>query len=159
MSNVLPFPRAGGAKDEQIVLALALMVAGIALPEQVSAVVNIPTEALFGLLDDSQMQRVVDAEVLRLRHSGKLADLKAEVLTNRMLDKLLAADADEMSTGIAIKIAELGLKFRNKSPEHDLPKAKFSVVVRMPGDPKPELETENGIIIDLSHTQLEGRNA
>lgn len=152
MSNVLSFPRAGGAKDEQIVLGLALMVSGIALPEQASALLGIPSETLLELLGDPQVQLVVDAEVLRLQHGGKLANLKAEKLANRMLDRLLATDDEAISVGMAAKLAELGLKFRSKETDPVIPRPNAQVIIRGPGDPEPDPCTkgEYQLVIDLS---------
>lgn len=152
MSNVLSFPRAGGAKNEQIVLGLALVVADIALPEHVSALLNLPTDGLLELLSDPQMQRIVDAEVLRLQHGGKLANLKAEKLTNRMLDRLLATDDEAISVGMAAKLAELGLKFRSKETDPVIPRPNAQVIIRGPGDPEPDPCTkgEYQLVIDLS---------
>lgn len=154
MSNVLLSPKTERSPNELTVCGLALMVAEIALPEQVSAILGIPAETLFELLNDPQMQRIVEVEIFRLHQSGKRADLKAEKLIDRMLSKLLAMDPGEVSAGMALKIAELGLKFRDKSPENSPPRPKASVVVRMPGDPEPKIDAEYGLIIDLSRVPI-----
>lgn len=106
--------------------------------EQAAYFSGCSVEELLGALDDPAIGRAVDAEVARLRLSGDLASIKAARLTDSMLDKLLATPDEEISTGLAMKLAELGLKFREKAaPEAKAEAPKAEILIWHEGDPEP----------------------
>lgn len=92
--------------------------------EQAAYFSGCSVEEILGALDDPAIGQAVDAEVARLRLSGDLASIKAARLTDAMLDKLLATPLEDIGTGLAMKLAELGLKFREKATVNDTPKPK-----------------------------------
>jgi len=110
-----------------------------AMPFEQAAYFNGCTPAeLLSALDDPAVEQTVNAEVSRLRLSGDLATLKAATLTDRMLDKLLATPEEEISSGLAMKLAELGLKFREKaSLEAKAEAPKAEILIWHEGDPEP----------------------
>lgn len=67
----------------------ALATAELISPEQAARFIGTTEEAFLTALGDSDIAAAVDTEVLRLRYSGEIANLKAAKLTDSMLDKLL----------------------------------------------------------------------
>ena len=107
---------------------------------------------LLAALDDADVANAVDAEATRLRYSGDLANLKAARLTDNMLDKLLATPDEEISTSLAMKLAELGLKFREKTaPEQKIQPSKGHIYVLKGDDPDPPEDPDSiyTLVIDL----------
>lgn len=119
--------------------SLALVVAEAIQPEQGAYFAGCSVAELIEALGDPDIAAAVDAEVARLRYSGELSSLKAAKLTDSILDKLLATPSDEISTGLAMKLAELGLKFREKATSEAKPEApKAEILIHHEGDPEPE---------------------
>lgn len=117
----------------------ALVVTDVFTLEQGAVYAGCTPSDFLAALNDSDVALAVDAEVTRLRYSGDLANLKAARLTDNMLDKLLATPLEEISTGLAMKLAELGLKFKEKATPEAKPEAqKMDVVIWHEGDPEPE---------------------
>lgn len=113
-------------------------------------------EELLGALDDPAIGRAVDAEVARLCLTGDLASIKAARLTDAMLDKLLATPLKDISTGLAMKLAELGLKFREKAaPEAKAEAPKAEILIWHEGDPEPAPVNDDRyrVIIRLKNTK------
>ncbi len=128
------------ATPEGRFLHSAALVVAEAIPiEQGAYFAGCSVAELIEALGDPDIAAAVDAEVARLRFSGYLSSLKAARLTDSMLDKLLATPSDEMSTGLAMKLAELGLKFREKAVPAARPEApKAEILIHHEGDPEPE---------------------
>lgn len=138
--------------DGRFLNSAALVVAEAIQPEQGAYLAGCSVAELIEALGDPDIAEAVDAEVVRLRYSGDLANLKAAKLTDAMLDKLLATPSDEISTGLAMKLAELGLKFREKSaPEAKLQATKTRTFILTGNDPDPPEDPEATLtyIIDL----------
>lgn len=116
----------------------ALVVASLLTVEQAAVMVGCAPAQFLSALDEADVANAVDAEVTRLQYSGELATLKAAKLTDGMLDKLLATPDEEISTGLAMKLAELGLKFREKaSPEAKAEAPKAEILIWHEGEPEP----------------------
>lgn len=141
------------ATPEALLLrTIALVVAGVLTLEQGAAMVGCIPSKLLSALDDADLAHAVDAEVARLQFSGDLAGMKAAKLTDNMLDKLLATPEEEISTSLALKLAELGLKFREKSaPEQKTSTNRGHIYVLKGNDPDPPHDPESPFtyIIDL----------
>lgn len=130
--------------EGRIIPVLALVVTDALTQEQGAVYIGCTPAELVAALDDPNIANAVDAEATRLRYSGDLANLKASRLTDSMLDKLLATPPEEISTGLAMKLAELGLKFREKAaPEAKPETPKMDVVIWHDGDPEPEPANDN----------------
>lgn len=125
--------------NEGSFLRSAALVVSEAIPlEQGAYFAGCTADALLSALADPDIARVVDAEANRLRYSGDLAVIKAAKLTDNMLDKLLATPDEEISTGLAMKLAELGLKFREKAaPEQTKSTNRGHIYVLKGNDPDP----------------------
>ena len=118
--------------------AAALVVAGLLTVEQAAVMVGCDPAQFLSALDEADVANAVDAEVTRLQYTGDLASIKAARLTDSMLDKLLATPEEEISTSLAMKLAELGLKFREKAaPEAKAEAPKAEVLIWHEGDPEP----------------------
>ena len=116
----------------------ALVVDGLLTVEQAAVMVGCAPAQFLSALDKADVANAVDAEVTRLQYSGELATLKAAKLTDGMLDKLLATPLEEISSGLAMKLAELGLKFREKAaPEAKAEAPKAEILIWHEGDPEP----------------------
>lgn len=116
----------------------ALAVAETITWEQAAYFSGWSVEELLVALDDPAIGRAVDAELARLRLSGDLASIKAARLTDAMLDKLLATPLEDIGTGLAMKLAELGLKFREKAaPETKAVAPKSEILIWHEGEPEP----------------------
>lgn len=146
-------PDTNKATPEASFLRSAALVVSETIPlEQGAYFAGCSVEALLGALADSDIARAVDAEVARLQFSGDLAGMKAAKLTDNMLDKLLATPEEEISTSLAMKLAELGLKFREKAaPEQKTSANRGHIYVLKGNDPDPPHDPESPFtyIIDL----------
>lgn len=130
--------------EKQFLHAAALVVSETMPLEQGAFYAGCSVSALVDALHDPQVAQAVEAEVSRLRYSGDLANLKATKLTDVMLDKLLATPLENMSTGLAMKLAELGLKFRDKTNADSKPQApKTELLILHEGDPEPGPVNDN----------------
>lgn len=141
------------ATTEASFLRSAALVVSEAIPlAQGAYFAGCTPDALLGALADPDIARAVDAEATRLRYSGELAGLKAAKLTDNMLDKLLATPEEEISTSLAMKLAELGLKFREKAaPEQKASANRGHIYVLKGNDPDPPHDPDATFtyIIDL----------
>lgn len=141
------------ATPETSFLRSAALVVSESIPlEQGAYFAGCTVDALLGALADPDIARAVDAEATRLRYSGELAGLKAAKLTDNMLDKLLATPDEEISTGLAMKLAELGLKFREKAaPEQKASANRGHIYILKGDDPDPPEDPDSiyTLVIDL----------
>lgn len=96
--------------------ALALLVLGVYTSDETAAALRIDPSQVTILLASPGMQEEIDAEILRLRFSGRLADLKLAVATERFADRLLSIDASEMCATTAAKVVEIVAKTRQSTP-------------------------------------------
>lgn len=96
--------------EDHMLKALILIVSGVCTPAQGAAAVSLPESDLRSALADPENIKIVEAEIVHLRLSGRLAALKAAVLTERMVDKLLAMDPTDVNPALVAKLAELGAK-------------------------------------------------
>lgn len=146
-------PDTAKATPEASFLRSAALVVSGAIPlEQGAYFAGCSVKSLLGALADSDIARAVDAEATRLRLSGELAGLKAAKLTDNMLDRLLATPDEEISTGLAMKLAELGLKFREKAaPEQKNSANRGHIYVLKGNDPDPPHDPDSPFtyVIDL----------
>lgn len=134
--------------EQKVIRAIAMLTAGIIEPRVAAVVADVPEEALYKAMAMPEVQVAVDVEVTRLRLSGELATLKAATLTETMLSKLLDTPDDEISTGLAIKLAEMGLKFKEKPLVEIEAEGGFSVTILKDGDPEPApRKNGHGIVI------------
>lgn len=116
----------------------ALVVAGLVSLEHGAYSAGLEPTTLLAAMDDRAVADAVEAEVTRLKLSGDLANLKAATLTDRMLDRLLATPDEDISTTLAIKVAELGLRFKEKAtPEVKADKPKAEILIWHEGEPEP----------------------
>jgi len=124
--------------EARFIHSAALAVSETITWEQAAYFAGCSVEELLGALDDQAIGQAVDAEIARLRLSGDLAVIKAARLTDSMLDKLLATPQEEISTGVAMKLAELGLRFKEKAaPEAKAETPKAEILIWHEGDPEP----------------------
>ena len=137
--------------SEQIVIsALAMLVSGVIELQVAAHISRVPEDILHKAMEMPDVQAAVEVEIARLRLSGELATLKAASLTEAMLSKLLDTPANEISTGLAIKLAEMGLKFKEKPLIEIEAGAGFSVTILKDGDPNPApRKNGHGIVIRL----------
>lgn len=122
--------------------------------EQAAYFAGCSVEELLEALDDPAIARAVDAEVARLRLSGDLASIKAARLTDVMLDKLLATPIEEISAGLAMKLAELGLRFKEKATSDtktETPKAEILIWHEGEPEPAPVNDDRYRVIIRLKN--------
>jgi len=96
--------------------ALALVVLEVYSLDDAAAALRLEPCQVAAALASDGMQAKVDAEILRLRFSGRLADLKLMVATERFADRLLDADTSAMSPATAAKVAESIIKARQSIP-------------------------------------------
>jgi len=101
---------------DRAVKGLALMLEGVWSLEQVTATTNVSAADLLAALGCPQTQLAVDAERLRILHTGKLAELKAAAVAEKFLTHLQGLDPAELNPGVNAKIVELALKFKGSSP-------------------------------------------
>lgn len=127
----------------------ALAAAELISPEQAARFIGTTEEAFLTALANSDIAAAVDTEVLRLRYSGELANLKAAKLTDSMLDKLLDTPTEDLSAGTAVRLAELGLRFREKATTEKVEPPKAQVLVLYEGDPDPEPHDGYSLVIRL----------
>lgn len=99
----------------RVVKELALMLEGVRSLEQVAATTNVLPAELLAAMACPVTQSAVDAERLRLLHSGKLAELKAAAVVEKFLTHLQGLDPSELTAGVATKIVELAMKFQGSS--------------------------------------------
>ncbi|MGE5384957.1 MAG: hypothetical protein ACM3SV_03615 [Betaproteobacteria bacterium] len=132
-----------GKPGERMVDATALLVAGVFDDSEAAALAGVPASALLDLLGDPDVQQAIDSRLLRWKLDGTLANVRAEKLTMQALERI-EAEAGAVSVGIAIKIAELGLKFRERPEVSKAPDARTEVVIINDGDPEP-LPPEPGV--------------
>lgn len=141
------------AKPEaRFIHSAALVVTDILTLEQGAVYAGCTPSKLISALDDSDVAQAVDAEVTRLRYSGDLANIKAARLTDSMLDKLLATPSEEISTSLAMKLTELGIKFREKAaPEQKTQPSNMHVHILEGDDPDPPKYADGNytLVIDL----------
>lgn len=124
--------------EARIIPNAALVVAGLMSLEQGAYIAGLEPTALLAAMNDKAVADAVEAEVTRLKLSGDLSNLKAATLTDRMLDKLLATSDEDISTTLAIKVAELGLRFKEKAaPEVKADKPKAEILIWHEGEPEP----------------------
>lgn len=123
--------------DKKITGPLALLVSDVITLSVAVSLSGESEEVLLSALKNPGIQVAVDVEITRLRLSGELAMLKAAHLTDTMLTKLLATPIEEVSVGLAVKLAELGMKFKEKSAAELPAGAKTQIIVVRPGDPEP----------------------
>ena len=100
-----------------MIKALVLVLSGVCTPAQAAATTYLLPSELLEALNDPETVKTVQAEILHLRLSGRLAALKAAVLTERMVDRLLAMDPEDVNPTLVAKLAELGAKLRPTTPE------------------------------------------
>lgn len=150
-------PDAAKASPEaRFIQSAALAVSETITWDQAAYFSGCSVEELFGALDEPAIGRAVDAEVARLRLTGDLASIKAARLTDAMLDKLLATPIEDISAGLAMKLAELGLKFREKAaPEAKAEAPKAEILIWHEGDPEPTPTNDDRyrVIIRLKNTK------
>jgi hypothetical protein len=136
--------------EQKVIGTLAMLTAGIIEPRVAAVIAGVPEEALYKAMAMPEVQAAVDVEIARLRLSGELAALKAATLTEAMLSKLLDTPEDEISTGLAIRLAEVGLRFKEKPNTDIAPVSGFTVTIHRAGDPEPITTKNNcGVIIRL----------
>ena len=137
--------------EQKVIPTLAMLTVGVIEPRVAAVLAGVPEEALYKAMAMPEVQAAVDVEIARLRLSGELATLKAATLTEAMLSKLLDTPEDEISTGLAIKLAEMGLKFKEKQLVSIEAEEGFSVTIVKDGDPEPK-PSKNGhsLVIRLS---------
>jgi len=144
--------------DKKITGPLALLVSDVINLQVASSLSGQPEEVLLTALKTPGIQTAVDVEVTRLRLSGELAMLKAAHLTDSMLTKLLAAPIEEISIGLAAKLAELGMKFKEKSASELPTGSKTQIIIVRPGDPEPPKDVDGyRIVIRLDSHQANGK--
>jgi len=124
--------------EQKVIPTLAMLTVGVIEPRVAAVLAGVPEEALYKAMAMPEVQAAVDVEIARLRLSGELATLKAATLTEAMLSKLLDTPEDEISTGLAIKLAEMGLKFKEKPLLEIDAEAGFSVMILKEEDPEPK---------------------
>lgn len=128
----------------------ALVVAEAISKEQGASLAGCTETQLLASLDDPDIARAVDAEVSRMRLSGDLASLKAARLTDTMLDKLLSTPDEEINVSLAMRLAELGLKFREKPTAAGKQEAhKARVVILKDGDPDLRPDPDGGFLLTI----------
>lgn len=139
------------AAPEVLFMRSAALVVAEAIPlEQGAHFAGCTVGQFLTSLDDSDIARAVDAEVSRLRLSGDLASLKAARLTDNMLDKLLSTPDEEINISLAMRLAELGLKFREKATTAGKPEAhKARVVILRDGDPDLRPDPDGGFMLTI----------
>lgn len=138
--------------EKRFLHAAALVVSETIAIEQGALYAGCTVSALVDALHDPEVVQAVEAEVTRLRYSGDLATLKAARLTDSMLEKLLATPIEELSTGTAMKLAELGLRFREKSAADSKTQtlnAKVLILKDGDPDPLPDPDAKFVLTIDL----------
>ena len=134
--------------EQKVIGTIAMLTAGVIEPRVAAVIAGVPEEALYKAMAMPEVQAAVDVEITRLRLSGELATLKAATLTEAMLSKLLDTPDDEISTGLAIKLAEMGLKFKEKPLVEIDAEGGFSVVILKEGDPEPKpRKNGHGLVI------------
>ena len=102
---------------------------------------------LLAELSAPNTQSVINIELTRLRLSGELAALKANALTDSMLTRLLQSPESDISLGFAARLAELGLKFKEKATTEVADTAKFTININFSSERKKKME---GDIIDVN---------
>jgi hypothetical protein len=136
--------------ERVVISALAMLVSGVIESQVAAHISKVPEDILHKAMEMPDIQAAVEVEITRLRLSGELATLKAANLTEAMLSKLLDTPTDEISTGLAIKLAEMGLKFKEKPLIEIEAGAGFSVTILKDGDPNPvPRKNGHGIVIRL----------
>lgn len=145
---MLPDLKAG---PEALFMRNAALVVAEAIPKEQGAYFAGCTVAqLLASLDDPDIARAVDAEVSRMRLSGDLASLKAARLTDTMLDKLLSTPDEEINVSLAMRLAELGLKFREKATTAGKQEAhQARVVILKDGDPDLRPDPDGGFLLTI----------
>jgi hypothetical protein len=124
--------------EQKVIGTIAMLTAGVIESKVAAVIAGVPEDSLYKAMAMPEVQAAVDVEIARLRLSGELASLKAATLTEAMLSKLLDTPEDEISTGLAIKLAEMGLKFKEKPLLEIDAEAGFSVTILKEGDPEPK---------------------
>ena len=144
-------PNTSKGSPESLFIRIAALVVSSTIPvEQGAYFARCTVDELLGYMDDPTIAFAVDAEVTRMQQSGELAGLKAAKLTDIMLDKLLATPNEEISTSLAMKLAELGLKFREKATSNDKPATPNArVIVLKDGDPDPVPNHDGGFVLTI----------
>lgn len=138
--------------EKRFLYAGALAVSETITWEQAASYAGCSMPVLMDALNDPEVALAVEGEVIRLRYTGELANLKAARLTDSMLEKLLATPKEEISTSLAMKLTELGLRFRDKSAVDNKPEPPgMSLHIMKDGDPDPipGPEAKFRLIIDL----------
>lgn len=137
--------------EQKVIGTLAMLTAGVIESRVAAVIAGVPEEALYRAMALPEVHAAVDVEITRLRLSGELATLKAATLTEAMLSKLLDTPEDEISTGLAIKLAEMGLKFKEKPLVSIEAEEGFSVTIVKDGDPEPKQSKDgHSLVIRLS---------
>lgn len=97
--------------------ALVLIMSGVCTTSQGAAMVALHESDLLNALADPETIKIVQGEIVHLRLSGRLAALKAAVLTERLVDHLLAMDPADTNPTLVAKLAELGARLRPTNSE------------------------------------------
>lgn len=138
--------------EKRFLYAEALAVSETITWEQAASYAGCSIPVLIDALTDPEVAQAVEGEVIRLRYTGELANLKAARLTDSMLEKLLATPKEEISTSLAMKLAELGLRFRDKSVVDNSPEPhgmRLHILKDGDPDPIPDTDAKFSLIIDL----------
>jgi len=125
---------------------LALVLERVVTINVAAGLAGITEAELLAELSAPEIQSVINTELTRLRLSGELAVLKANALTDTMLTRLLQSPESDISLGFAARLAELGLKFKEKANTEVADTTKFTVNINFSNDPKKKLK---GDIIDV----------
>lgn len=126
---------------------LALVLERVVTVSVAAGLVGITEAELLAELAAPEIQSLINTELTRLRLSGELAVLKANALTDSMLTRLLKSPESDISIGFAARLAELGLKFKEKATTEVADTAKFTININFSSEPKKKLK---GDIIDVN---------
>lgn len=154
-------------ETERIVQTGALFVLGAVEVDAAAAMAGLPTDEFLTQCEAPDVQRQIEAEILRLRITGKSSELRAALALDTLTAKLTTeVETADMLPGTAVRVGEFllrtsgleqkrGAELRTAAPEQ-----KFFLAVVNPGDSVPEIPpgTKHGLIINLTGKPLERTN-
>ncbi|MCX7143797.1 MAG: hypothetical protein NT123_22685 [Proteobacteria bacterium] len=154
-------PQLAALENERLVQTLVLFAQGVFGNPAIAATAAGITEAAFldACRDDRVMLRV-EAEMVKLRVSGRNAEIKAaqglDMVVERLVDRIDAAEGDDLSDSALVRTGEFlhrvsGVEQKRgaelKAVSDSKPKAR--VIIRYDDDPEPPPE-DGGFMLVLN---------
>ncbi len=126
------------SKNRDLIHAGALLVNGLATIEEAAALTGMPMAEFIEALEDPSTQSMIETESAQMRASGKLTEVRALVMLDRLL-VTIESQLDDIAPLSATRIAEILLRIsgiserraaeiRQVSPQDG---ARFSITINL----------------------------